>query len=65
MILCRDKLDPVRLNTESLIITGCELTAVFLTIKRKSERLIVVSFYKPPDIRLNYRKWSVCYSRGC
>jgi len=50
------------LNTKSLIITGCELTAVSLTInKRKSERLIVVSFYKPPDIRLNYRKWRLLF----
>jgi len=62
MIICRNGLDSVQLNTERLIVAGCELTAMSLSIKRRnSERLIVVSFYKPPDVKLNYRQWRLLF----
>jgi len=62
MILCRDRLDPIRLNAERLIVTGCELTVVSLKInKRKPERIIVASFYKPSDVKLNYRQWHLLF----
>jgi len=62
LIICRKDLDPVRLNTEGLIIAGCELMAVSLSINRRnSERLVVVSFYKPPDVKFNYRQWRLLF----
>jgi len=58
LILCKKNLNPVRLNTEGLVFPGCDLTALSFSMNDiRSDKLVIVSFYKPPDIKFNYRQW--------
>jgi len=58
MIICKKKLNPIELKSDRIKIVGCDLTAISLLIdKYHSERLMVISFYKPPDIKVGKRLW--------
>jgi len=47
IIVCRNSLNPVLLNTDSISIVGYDLTAITIALnKRGLERLVVISFYR-------------------
>jgi len=44
------------------LIPGCDLTVISIEIdKQISERLLVASFYKPPEIKFGYKQWRLLF----
>jgi len=58
MIICKNNLDPRVHTIDKNLAPGCDVTVVSVMLdKRSSERLLVVSFYKPPDVRFGRGQW--------
>jgi len=56
LILCKRDLDPILLKIDR-ITSGCELVVSVLNKNLCSDRILVASIYKSPDVKINYRQW--------